>query len=122
MNNQMRTLFYGVIGGYLVYLAYDLLPGRNAMEGSNATWMMVCCVVFAVAGVVFLALAVRLFKKVFIDKDENYLEREPEAVEDAEEATEVIDEAAAEVPAISEEAEDTEAPKISEEAEEDTEE
>ncbi len=92
MNNQMRSLFYGVIGGYLVYLAYDLLPGRNAMEGNNATLMMVCCVLFAIAGLVFIGLAVRLFKKVFIDKDENYLESEPEesaeTVEDAEEKTE----------------------------------
>ena len=102
MNNQMRTLFYGVIGGYLLYLAYDLLPGRNAMEGTDATWMMVCCVVFAVAGVVFLALAVRLFKKVFIDKDENYLESEPEEnseeVAEAEAAQDALAEAAAETP------------------------
>lgn len=106
MNNQMRTLFYGVIGGYLLYLAYDLLPGRNAMEGSDATWMMVCCVVFAVAGVVFLALAVRLFKKVFIDKDENYLESEPEVVENTEAAEEAMNEAAEEVHEISVESEE----------------
>ncbi len=92
MNNQVRTLFYGIIGAYLVYLAYDLWPVREGMEGAGATGMQVCCILFVVAGVVFLALAVRLFKKVFIDKDENYLESEPETVEDTEAAEDVIDE------------------------------
>ena len=96
MNNQARTLFYGIIGAYLVYLAYDLWPVREGMEGAGATGMLVCCILFVVAGVVFLALAVRLFKKVFIDKDENYLEGEPEEIVDAETVEDVNDEAVAE--------------------------
>ncbi len=76
MNNQVRTLFYGVIGAYLVYLAYDLFPARTAMEESSANWMLACCILFAAAGVIYIFLALRLFKKVFIDKDENFIEQE----------------------------------------------
>ncbi len=70
MNNKTRTLFYGIIGAYLVYLSYDLFPARNGQMGEGTGLMLACCILFAIAGAVCLILAIRLFKKAFIEGEE----------------------------------------------------
>ena len=68
-----RSMLYGIVGGYLIYLAYEL--GKNMVDNVPTTmprWLNILAVVaFAGIGVVLLVYAWKIWKKGREDKDEN---------------------------------------------------
>ena len=71
-----RSMLYGVVGGYLIYLAYEL--GKNMVDNVPTTmprWLNILAVVaFGVIGVVLLVVAWKMWKGGRTDKDENPVE------------------------------------------------
>jgi predicted PurR-regulated permease PerM len=63
--NNNRSMLFGVVGGYLLYLAYELL--KNLIDDVSTTmprWLHILCVVFfAVMGVLLLVFAWKFWKK-----------------------------------------------------------
>ena len=72
-SSSNRSMLYGIVGGYLIYLAYEL--GKNMADNVPTTmprWLNILAVVaFAVIGVVLLVSAWKIWKKSREDKDEN---------------------------------------------------
>lgn len=60
MNEKGRTIFYGVAGAYLVYLAYDMFQTKAAATDVK---LLLFSVVFGVAGVVLLIMAGKSYKQ-----------------------------------------------------------
>ncbi len=72
-SSSNRSMLYGIVGGYLIYLAYEL--GKNMADNVPTTmprWLNILAVVaFAGIGVVLLVSAWKIWKKGREDKDEN---------------------------------------------------
>lgn len=60
MNEKGRTIFYGVAGAYLIYLAYDMFQTKAAVQDVK---LLIFSVVFGVAGVILLIMAGKSYKK-----------------------------------------------------------
>ncbi len=60
MNEKGRTIFYGVAGAYLIYLAYDMFQTKAATQDVK---LLLFSVVFGVAGVLLLFAACKSYKK-----------------------------------------------------------
>ena len=76
-NKQNRSYLYGVVGGYLLYLAYELFAARedpNTTMTPAVRWLFVG--LFIVAGVFLLIWAPRLWIAARKEKDE--VEKPPE--------------------------------------------
>ena len=71
-------MLYGVVGGYLIYLAYEL--GKNLIDNVPTTmprWLHILAVAaFAGIGVTLLVFARKMWKKGREDKDENPVDLE----------------------------------------------
>ena len=68
-----RSMLYGIVGGYLIYLAYELL--KNMIDNVPTTmprWLQISAIIlFAGAGGALLIFAWRVWKKGREDQDEN---------------------------------------------------
>ena len=69
--NKSRASLIGIAGGYLIYLAYELM--KNLIDDVPTTmprWAAILAIVsFAVIGVVLLVYAYRIWKKGKEDRD-----------------------------------------------------
>ncbi len=53
----------GIVGGYLLYLAYQLFEGRNDPETTMTPGIMILFItLFVISGAVLLVYAIRLWK------------------------------------------------------------
>lgn len=62
-SNQKRSVFYGLAGIYLLYLAYELYGNLPEISGKEHMFCMIFMVLFVVGGVGILFFAFRLFRK-----------------------------------------------------------
>ncbi len=62
-NSKKRSVFYGLAGIYLLYLAYELFGNLAEVSGMEYTFCIIFSVLFAVGGVGILFFALRLFQK-----------------------------------------------------------
>ena len=73
-----RSMLYGIVGGYLLYLAYEL--GKNMVDNVPTTmprWVGILAVVaFAGIGVTLLVSAWKMWKKGREDPDKNPVDLE----------------------------------------------
>ncbi len=79
MNGEKtRSCLIGIVGGYLVYLAWQLYQGRNDPETTMTVGMMILFVtLFVIAGVGLMGYAVILWKRGMAeDKEEKKAEDE----------------------------------------------
>ena len=71
--NKSRASLIGIAGGYLIYLAYELM--KNLIDDVPTTmphWTAILAIVFfAVIGVVLLVYAYRIWKKGKEEQDGN---------------------------------------------------
>lgn len=61
--SKKRSVFYGLAGIYLLYLAYELFGNLAEVSGTEHTFCIIFSVLFAVGGVGILIFAARLFQK-----------------------------------------------------------
>ncbi len=67
MNLYIRIL----VAGYVVYLAYELVPSVRETVGSEKIWMILATAFLAIAGIVIVAFSVKgLIRKEYYDADE----------------------------------------------------
>ena len=62
MNEKNIEFFYGIIGAYLVYLAYDMFRDGAAQSEMS---MMIFCILFLVAGIILLVVTIFSFRKIY---------------------------------------------------------
>jgi predicted PurR-regulated permease PerM len=92
-----RSLLYGLVGGYLLYIAYELLQNRiNNVPSTMAPWLAILFIVlFTGIGITLLVYAWKIWKQGREDQDQNPVDlTEAEAEEKG--ASEAGTEAAAE--------------------------
>ena len=63
--NNNRSLLFGVVGGYLIYLAYQLMKDMiDEIPSTMPKWLIiVVSVLFAAIGVTLLVFAWKMWKK-----------------------------------------------------------
>ena len=67
MNLYIRIL----VAGYVVYLAYELVPSVREAAGNEKIWMILATAFLAIAGIVIVAFSVKgLICKEYYDADE----------------------------------------------------
>lgn len=78
--NSTRSMLQGLVGVYLLYLAYQLLKGRiDGIETTMPQWLAVLAIAaFAGIGIAFLIHAWKSWKKGRTDQDRNPVELEGE--------------------------------------------
>jgi len=71
--NTNRSMLYGLVGGYLIYMAYELTKNMiNNVPTTMPRWLMILTVVaFSGIGIVLLVYAWKIWKKGREEKDEN---------------------------------------------------
>ena len=70
-NGKTRAGLYGVVGGYLLYTAYGLFRGLGDPETHMSPVLQIFFVVFfAAVGVVLVAVAVRMWRRVSREESE----------------------------------------------------
>ena len=76
--NPNRSMLYGVVGGYLLYLAYELAKNMiDDVETTMPRWVGILAVVFFVGiGITLLVTAFRMWKKEKEDKDDHPVDLE----------------------------------------------
>ena len=68
---KTRASMFGVIGAYLLYTAYQFFKGRNDPNTTMTPVMMILFIVLlALAGIVFVFFAVRIWKQSAKEKEE----------------------------------------------------
>lgn len=68
---KTRASMFGVIGAYLLYTAYQFFEGRNDPDTTMTPVMMILFIaLFALAGIVFVFFAVRIWKQSAKEKEE----------------------------------------------------
>ena len=73
-----RSLLYALVGGYLLYTAYELLRNRiNNVQTTMALWLAILFIVlFTGVGVTLLVYAWKIWKKGREDQDQTPVELE----------------------------------------------
>ncbi len=68
-----RSLLYGLVGGYLLYLAYELLQNRiKNVPSTMAPWLaIVFIILFTGIGITLLVYAWKIWKQGRVDQDQN---------------------------------------------------
>ncbi len=68
-----RSLLYGLVGGYLLYLAYELLQNRiKNVPSTMAPWLaIVFIILFTGIGITLLVYAWKIWKQGREDQDQN---------------------------------------------------
>ena len=63
IQNRNRAMLLAVFGGYVIYLAYEIMRDELAGKSSMAMWVCILCTVFlAAAGTAVLILAWKVYK------------------------------------------------------------
>ena len=79
IQNRNRAMLLAVVGGYLIYLAYEMMRDELAGKSSMQMWL---CVLFTIllggAGIAVLVLAWRVYKTK--DPDEEEKKEDPNAL------------------------------------------
>ncbi|MBQ8878837.1 MAG: hypothetical protein IJ029_08925 [Lachnospiraceae bacterium] len=75
MNEKGRTIFYGVAGAYLIYLAYDMFQTKAATQDIK---LLIFSVVFGIAGVLLLLMAGKSYKSYMTEEMSDKPEEEEE--------------------------------------------
>ena len=75
MNEKGRTIFYGVAGAYLIYLAYDMFQTKAATQDIK---LLIFSVVFGIAGVLLLLMAGKSYKSYMTEAMSDKTEEEEE--------------------------------------------
>ena len=58
LQNRNRAMLYALVGGYLIYLAYEMIRVELAGESAMPMWLCIlCAVLMAAAGVAILVLS-----------------------------------------------------------------
>ena len=88
--NSTRSMLQGLVGVYLLYLAYQLLKGLiDGIETTMPLWVAVLAIAaFAGIGITFLVNAWKTWKKGKADQDQNPVKLEedgngPDSVQDS---------------------------------------
>ena len=78
--NTTRSMLQGLVGVYLLYLAYQLLKGLiDGIETTMPRWVAVLAIAaFAGIGAAFLVYAWKAWKKGKAEQDQNPVELEEE--------------------------------------------
>jgi len=68
-----RSLLYGLVGGYLLYLAYELLQNRiKNVPSTMAPWLAILFIIlFTGIGITLLVYAWKIWKQGREDQDQN---------------------------------------------------
>ena len=67
MNGKNRSYLMGVVGGYLIYLAYTLYQSMGDPEaGMSPAMRIVFIVFFVLAGIALMVYAVILWRKAYL--------------------------------------------------------
>ena len=71
--NTNRSLLYGLVGGYLLYLAYELLQNRiKNVPTTMAPWLAILFIIlFTGIGITLLVYAWKIWKQGREDQDQN---------------------------------------------------
>ena len=80
-----RSLLYGLVGGYLLYLAYELLQNRiKNVPTTMAPWLAILFIIlFTGIGITLLVYAWKIWKQGREDQDQNPVDlAETDAKED----------------------------------------
>ncbi|MBR4500648.1 MAG: hypothetical protein IKP22_01975 [Clostridia bacterium] len=83
MNGEKtRSCLMGIVGGYLIYTAWQLFQGRNDPETTMTIGVMILfMVLFVIAGVGLMVYAVILWKKGMAeDKEEKQVKEEEDGL------------------------------------------
>ncbi|MFT3982631.1 MAG: hypothetical protein QM697_01880 [Lachnospiraceae bacterium] len=76
---QMSLYMRIVVGGYLVYLAYDIFKLRDT-QASDYWFMMVSVVLFTVIGIILAAMSIKgLIKKDYYDPNNDSTDQDAAA-------------------------------------------
>ena len=80
-----RSLLYGLVGGYLLYLAYELLQNRiKNVPSTMAPWLaIVFIILFTGIGITLLVYAWKIWKQGRVDQDQNPVDLEQTEAEGA---------------------------------------
>ena len=80
-----RSLLYGLVGGYLLYLAYELLQNRiKNVPSTMAPWLaIVFIILFTGIGITLLVYAWKIWKQGREDQDQNPVDLEQTDAEGA---------------------------------------
>ncbi|MBQ6287696.1 MAG: hypothetical protein IJK71_00455 [Clostridia bacterium] len=82
-NNTGRSSLMAIAGGYIIYLAYELL--KNLIDNVPTTMprvvQILAIVLFAGAGIALLVFAWKIWKKGREDQDENPVDLETQETE-----------------------------------------
>ena len=63
IQNRNRAMLLAVVGGYVIYLAYEIMRDELAGKSSMAMWTAVLCTAFlGAAGIAVLVLAWKVSK------------------------------------------------------------
>lgn len=90
MNLYIRIL----VAGYVLYLAYQLIPSVQTAEEGEKLWMIIATSILALAGLVIVGFSVKgLIRKEYYEPDE-IAELEAAGEADAAEQTETSEETA----------------------------
>ncbi len=92
MNLYIRIL----VAGYVVYIAYQLIPSvQAASAGTEKIWMGVAAALLGIAGLVIVGLSIKgLIRKEYYEADEI---ADLEAAENADQAEDVVDTTAVDI-------------------------
>ena len=71
IQNRNRAMLMAVVGGYLIYLAYEIMRDELAGKSSMAMWLCILFTIFlGCAGIAVLVLAWKIYKTKDPEKDE----------------------------------------------------
>ena len=71
IQNRNRAMLLGVVGVYVIYLAYEIMRDGLAGKTSMAMWLCVLCtVLMGCAGIAVLILAWKVYKTKDAEEDE----------------------------------------------------
>lgn len=72
IQNRNRAMLIGVAGGYLVYLAYEIMRDKLAGKSTMAMWVCILfTVLMGVGGIAVLLLAWKIYKTKDPEEPEN---------------------------------------------------
>ena len=74
-----RSYLMGVVGGYLLYMAWQLFDNRNNPDSTMAPWVCIMfAVLFVIIGVGLMIYAFRIWKIADREEREGKTEEKPE--------------------------------------------
>ena len=73
IQNRNRAMLMAVVGGYLIYLAYEMMRDELAGKSSMAMWVCILCMILlGGAGIAVLVLAWKIYKTKDPEEEEKH--------------------------------------------------